>query len=108
MNKMATTPYPTQYRPAQTSSTRRVLTWLGLGLAYLFLILTAISMVFPFYWMVSTSLKPESKVFAYPPQWIPYPPVLTSYKYLFFELPFPTYLYNSVKVSLLWTLGVVL
>jgi len=27
----------------------------------------------PFLWMVSTSLKPLSKVFAYPPEWIPHP-----------------------------------
>jgi len=105
---MATTSYPAQYSPTRTSSTRRILTWLGIGLAYLLLILTAVSMIFPFYWMVSTSFKTEAKVFAFPPQWIPYPPVFDSYQHLFFDLPFLTYLFNSVKVSALWTLGVVL
>ena len=31
-----------------------------------------------------------------------------SYQYLFTELPFPLYVYNSLKVSLLWTVGGVL
>jgi multiple sugar transport system permease protein len=77
-------------------------------IAYLLLLLTAVSMIFPFYWMVATSLKPESRVFAFPPEWIPNPPILDNYIYIFSELPFALYLYNSLKVSLLWTLGVVL
>jgi multiple sugar transport system permease protein len=41
----------------------------------LFVILVAAALVnlVPFLWMVSTSLKPLSKVFAYPPEWIPHP-----------------------------------
>jgi multiple sugar transport system permease protein len=41
----------------------------------LFVILVAAALVnlVPFVWMVSTSLKPLSKVFAYPPEWIPNP-----------------------------------
>src|SRR5690606_17124146 len=69
---------------------------------------TAISMLFPFYWMVATSLKTEARVFAFPPEWIPNPPILASYQYLFTELPFALYVFNSLKVSLLSTLGVIL
>lgn len=104
---MATTTYSSEYT-AHQSGTKRVLTWLVMGLAYLLLVLTAISMIFPFYWMVATSLKTEARVFAFPPEWIPNPPVFESYRYLFLELPFPTYVYNSLKISLLWTVGVVL
>jgi multiple sugar transport system permease protein len=41
----------------------------------LFVILVAAALVnlVPFLWMISTSLKPLSKVFAYPPEWIPNP-----------------------------------
>lgn len=78
------------------------------GIAYFLLILTAITMIFPFYWMVATSLKTEARVFAFPPEWIPSPPVLDSYRYLFTELPFATYVFNSMKISFLWTLGVVI
>lgn len=78
------------------------------ALAYLLLALTAFSMIFPFYWMVATSLKTEARVFTFPPEWIPNPPILDNYLYIFTELPFAAYVYNSLKVSLLWTLGVVL
>lgn len=90
------------------SGTKRVLTWMVMGLVYLVLALTAISMIFPFYWMIATSLKTEARVFAFPPEWIPNPPILESYQYIFNELPFTTYIFNSVKVSLLATFGIVL
>lgn len=105
---MATTSYPTEYSATQRSGTQRALMWVVYGLAYTLLALTAISMIFPFYWMVATSLKTEARVFAFPPEWIPNPPIFESYQYLFYELPFPNYVYNSLKVSLLSTLGVVL
>ncbi|OUC06449.1 hypothetical protein RY27_20985 [Litorilinea aerophila] len=76
--------------------------------AYFLMTLTAVTMIFPFYWMVATSLKSEARVFAFPPEWIPNPPLWSNYLYMFTELPFGQYVFNSVKVSLLWTVGVVL
>jgi len=38
---------------------------------YLFLTLGALGMLFPFYWMVITSLKSSDTVFVDPPQWVP-------------------------------------
>jgi multiple sugar transport system permease protein len=105
---MTTTSYPASYTQPQRSSLRRVLTWVVIGLTYFLLALTAISMIFPFYWMLATSLKSEARVFAFPPEWIPSPPILDSYQYIFTELPFTTYIFNSLKVSLLSTFGVVL
>ena len=77
-------------------------------LAYAALILTAFTMIFPFYWMVATSLKSEARVFAFPPDWIPNPAILTNYAYILTELPFDRYIFNSVKVSSLWTFGIIL
>jgi multiple sugar transport system permease protein len=91
-----------------TSNQRSIGTILARGVAYLLLIITAITMIFPFYWMVATSFKSEARVFAFPPEWIPNPPLISNYTYIFTELPFALYVYNSLKVSLLWTLGVVL
>ncbi len=76
--------------------------------AYFLITVTTITMIFPFYWMVATSLKSEARVFAFPPEWIPSPPLWSNYLYIFTELPFAQYLSNSVKVSVLWTIGVVL
>jgi multiple sugar transport system permease protein len=104
---MATTSYSAATRVNQSSVPQRLATHIVMALAYLLLVLTAISMIFPFYWMVSTSLKTEARVFAFPPEWFPNPPILDSYRYIFYELPFLRYVLNSLKVSLLWTLGVV-
>jgi multiple sugar transport system permease protein len=106
--EMATTSYPAAYTKPQSSSAQRLLTRGVMALAYLLLVLTAISMIFPFYWMVATSLKTEARVFAFPPEWIPNPPILDGYRYIFTELPFAVYIFNSLKVSLLSTLGIVL
>jgi multiple sugar transport system permease protein len=94
--------------PAPPHRTRSLTTLVVLILAYGLLVLTAISMVFPFYWMVTTSLKTEARVFAFPPEWIPNPPIADNYLYIFTELPFALYVFNSLKISLLWTIGVVL
>jgi len=42
-------------------------------LLFVALIAAALVNLVPFLWMISTSLKPLSKVFAYPPEWIPNP-----------------------------------
>ncbi len=42
-------------------------------LLFVVLIAAALVNLVPFLWMISTSLKPLSKVFAYPPEWIPNP-----------------------------------
>jgi multiple sugar transport system permease protein len=94
--------------PAPAHRQRSLTTLVALVLAYGLLVLTAISMIFPFYWMVTTSLKTEARVFAFPPEWIPSPPIADNYLYIFTELPFALYVFNSLKISLLWTLGVVL
>ena len=77
-------------------------------LGYATLTLLAITMIFPFYWMVSSSLKTEVGVFKVPPQWIPIPPMWSNYKYVFTVVSFGLYTLNSMKLGILWTVGVVL
>lgn len=89
---------------------RQAQSWLLVGkiIAYLLLTFTAITMIFPFYWMIATSFKSEARVFAFPPDWIPNPAILSNYTYILTELPFARYTYNSAKISSLWTLGIIL
>lgn len=89
---------------------RQTQSWLLIGkiVAYLLLSFTAITMIFPFYWMIATSFKSEARVFAFPPDWIPNPAILSNYTYILTELPFARYTYNSAKISSLWTLGIIL
>jgi len=77
-------------------------------IAYVLITATAVTMIFPFYWMVSSSLKTEVDVFLVPPKWIPIPPEWSNYVYVFQKVNFARYTYNSLKIGLLWTLGVVL
>ena len=78
------------------------------GIAYILLSATAISMIFPFYWMVTSSLKTEIDVFKVPPSLLPIPPQWSNYDYVFNKVNFGLYTLNSIKVAILWTVGVVI
>jgi multiple sugar transport system permease protein len=77
-------------------------------IAYAILTVTALSMIFPFYWMVTSSLKTEAQIFQVPPKWLPIPPVWENYTYVFKTVNFGLYTLNSLKLGLFWTVGVVL
>ena len=97
-----------RYRPL---GKRSRIDWQGIAfrlIAYIMLLLLAISTLFPFFWMVTTSFKEEQKIFLMPPQWIPKPFLVDAYVYIFKNMPFALYTYNSIKISVLSTLGVVL
>jgi ABC-type glycerol-3-phosphate transport system permease component len=55
---------------------------------------------FPFLWMLSTSLKQSSEVFASPPTLVPRHLTLDNFARLFTETNFATYFGNSLRVSL--------
>lgn len=77
------------------------------GNAFVYLVLTVVSLVilFPFFWMVSTSLKAESAVFLFPPQWLPEAWAWNNYIRVFTEMPFLRYFFNSVYIAVLVTAG---
>ena len=54
---------------------------------------------FPLFWMLSTSLKPSSEIFATPPTLVPIKSTLENFTRLFAETSFLTYFRNSVVVS---------
>ncbi len=68
-----------------------------------YVVLTAIAFVFvfPFLWMVLTSLKgPLDPVTSVPPQFIPSSPTLANYQRVLGALPIPKFFLNSVIVSI--------
>ena len=75
---------------------------------YALCIVIALIMLFPMYWMFTTSFKTPMNVAKFPPQWWPDPWTLDNYKELFIKRPFKTYLWNSVYTAVLATTGVVL
>src|SRR5690349_3582269 len=77
----------------------------GTLLLYLLLIAGGLVMIVPFVWMLSTSLKSGEYVLTMPPQWIPQPATLDSYRRIFELYPVGRMLLNSLLVAGLTTLG---
>jgi len=74
---------------------------LGAIALHALLILGAFMMVFPFLWMILTSLKDSSQAFLIPPQWIPNPVVWSNYPDSLQALPFGRAYFNSLYISLI-------
>jgi ABC-type glycerol-3-phosphate transport system permease component len=55
-------------------------------------------MLIPFYWVVKTSLTGEN-IYAYPPRIVPVDPHLFNYVDVWYLIPFPRYVLNSVIVT---------
>ncbi len=78
----------------------------GRLLATLIMLVLAIVMVMPFIWMISTSLKTPTEVFKYPIEWIPAHPTWEHHvKVWSGPKSFGTYYLNSLKISLIGTIG---
>jgi multiple sugar transport system permease protein len=77
----------------------------GKLLLHLLLIFGGLVMIVPFAWMISTSPKSGEYVLSMPPQWIPNPATLDSYRRIFDLYPIGRMLFNSILVAGLTTLG---
>ncbi len=69
-------------------------------------ILGAIVFIFPFIWLVSTSLKPDEQIFALPPKLIPNPIQWENYTRMFKYFPFSRFFGNSVYITFMTLVGV--
>lgn len=67
---------------------------------YGFLILVSLYALFPFLWMLSTSLKTEAEAFRMPPTWIPIQPTIDAYIGIWVRKNFGIYFLNSTIISL--------
>ncbi len=96
---MATTT-PTYEQPsAQDSGQARTRRLLGSAALHAVLIIGALTMILPFLWMVSTSLKDFSQVFNLPPNWLPNPVVWSNYPDSLNALPFGRAYWNSFYIA---------
>jgi multiple sugar transport system permease protein len=73
-------------------------------IAYILLIIGAIISLVPFIWMISTSLKGRTEVFAFPPNLIPKVLHWDNYTKVFNTFPFFAYMRNTAVVSISVTL----
>ena len=66
---------------------------------------TAVVVMMPYLWMVSTSLKDKGEIFTYPPTWIPDTLRFQNYIDAWNAAPFGRYFLNSAVIALAVTLG---
>jgi len=91
---------------AKRAEVRKVILWKSF--CYIILTVIGITMIFPFLWMLSTSLKEPGAVFTFPPEWIPRPIIWRNYADAWHAVPFGRFYVNSIFVSVTRTFGVLL
>lgn len=72
-------------------------------LFYAALALAILWTTFPIYWTIATSFKSGEMLFNWPPTYIPFPPTLDNYVYIFELQPVTRFLLNSIIVALVST-----
>lgn len=93
------TPSPVRVRPVRSRS-RGGESRLGIWVRTFFIALGGIVFLFPFVWMISTSLTTTDQLFVLPPNLIPNPVDTAAYERLFTQVPIGRWVLNSVGVSL--------
>ncbi|WP_409342122.1 carbohydrate ABC transporter permease [Paenibacillus sp. MBLB4367] len=73
------------------------------GILYGLLTIVSLSMVVPFVWMLSASLKAEAEIFGFPIKWIPSTIYWDNYVKVWTQVPFLTYYLNTVKIAVITT-----
>ncbi|OFX27180.1 MAG: hypothetical protein A2Z07_02015 [Armatimonadetes bacterium RBG_16_67_12] len=68
-------------------------------IVFLVVVLGAIIMILPFYWMVVTSVSPSPDIIAFPPKWIPSQIVWDHFKEAWERAPWLVYYKNSLVVA---------
>jgi ABC-type glycerol-3-phosphate transport system permease component len=66
---------------------------------YLGVAVLVVVALFPFLWMLISSLKPLGELYTVPPTWIPANPTLANYAKVIFDSNIPRYFMNSVIIS---------
>jgi ABC-type glycerol-3-phosphate transport system permease component len=69
------------------------------ALSHAVLIIAAVTLVLPFYFVILASLKEGRALFEYPPVWLPIPPFLGNYERLLFDSGFPRWMANTLFVA---------
>lgn len=78
------------------------------ALLYAALVVVAVALLLPFFWMLSTSLKSNEAIFAIPPRWIPETLHWANYREVFERMPFLLYFRNTTVITVMTIIGTVL
>nr|WP_308626543.1 carbohydrate ABC transporter permease [uncultured Eisenbergiella sp.] len=69
------------------------------------LLVIGLTMLVPFFWTLSSSLKYDREIFEYPIKWIPEVLRWSNYEEVWTRVNFLTYYLNTIKLSLIVTIG---
>jgi ABC-type sugar transport system, permease component len=72
---------------------------------YILLLLIVVVTVLPFVWMLSASLKNQATIFQHSMQFIPEKPLWSNYTDVWKKVPFGTFYWNTIKITILSTVG---
>ena len=72
---------------------------------YGIMLVLCVPFVFPTWWMVTSSLKPNAEIFAFPPKLVPTEITFQAWADVFEMQPFARQYFNSVYIALVVTLG---
>jgi len=88
-----------RHRSSRTGST------VGRTVTYVILLIGSVAFLLPFAWMISTSLKPQEQVYAFPIEWIPKPFQWSNYVEVFDAAPMARYIVNTCILTFFGVLG---
>jgi ABC-type glycerol-3-phosphate transport system permease component len=86
----------------ESNSSRKII---GKTLVFLILCLFSVFMIFPLVWMLSTALKPDYKIFIFPPEVIPKPIIWSNFKVIFDLYPIGHYTMNTLFITVMNIIG---
>lgn len=69
------------------------------ALLYTLFLVVILLIFFPFYWIIATSLKDSSAIYAFPPEYIPKHPTLENYRFSIEESNILSFSWNSLWVG---------
>ena len=78
---------------------------LEVAFIYAQLVFGAVILMIPFFWMLSTSLKPLDEVYVYPIKWIPSRLVWMNYVEVFTKAKFGRYMINTAFLTVMGIIG---
>ena len=77
-------------------------------ITYAFILALALTVLFPFYWMIITSLKQKSEIEATTQTFFPTIVMWSNYTYVFQVFDFSNYMWNTIVVAIFSTAGTLL
>jgi len=101
---LATQTAPRVYRSSVRTQASRLFGRIG---THATLLAGAAIFSIPFIWMISTSLKTDRQIFAWPPVWIPNPLVWGNYPAVFDYAPLHTYFLNTMVIATAQVFGAI-